>query len=462
MDSPAHFDAAAAAAQKGDMMDFEFSLDMDHRKRRRNRTTQSCLNCHTSKRKAGPDLLSPLCFSLTRAPTTGLCVYEIDDPALRHDPNVDEGTRLRNRIAELESLVRELRGKPHPRWADANFCDGDPNEKWHSRALKRPPGMHLNLKRRRASFDLGQPGDASASAGGTPIKSEPGDLGHPFPYRFTPSPDSQNASPYQAFPPQHVHAASYADAHLYAGAGSSEPTSSPGYSPYSQHPQQSYAHDEPHHADPRYRQPQQQHHHTQPHASPSGSASGSGSGAAYCACGTNPAAAHPLLALAQQLHSAYGALRALPEHAGASQCAILRRIQELNDVLHGAGEAYPAPGPASASSSSASYDALATPPDSDIITPLSSAEAAPIRTTQIQEWHALAAQAGAGGYNPYFPPLPASAKDLVGVGVEDYHAHGMLMFTTAVVLAFAVAVVFAFAFAVAVAAIRPTDDGGVQ
>ena len=28
----------------------------------------------------------------------------------RDDPNVDENTRLRNRIAELESLVRELRG----------------------------------------------------------------------------------------------------------------------------------------------------------------------------------------------------------------------------------------------------------------------------------------------------------------------------------------------------------------
>jgi len=29
---------------------------------------------------------------------------------LRDDPSLDESTRLRNRIAELESLVRELRG----------------------------------------------------------------------------------------------------------------------------------------------------------------------------------------------------------------------------------------------------------------------------------------------------------------------------------------------------------------
>ena len=66
---------------------------------------------------------------------TGLCVYEVDDPALRDvphaaahnvrlvwtdyhthsdDPNIDENTRLRNRIAELESLVRELRGMHIP------------------------------------------------------------------------------------------------------------------------------------------------------------------------------------------------------------------------------------------------------------------------------------------------------------------------------------------------------------
>ena len=31
-------------------------------------------------------------------------------PIDRDDPDLDETTRLRNRIAELESLVRELRG----------------------------------------------------------------------------------------------------------------------------------------------------------------------------------------------------------------------------------------------------------------------------------------------------------------------------------------------------------------
>ncbi|KAF7314788.1 Zn(2)-C6 fungal-type domain-containing protein [Mycena kentingensis (nom. inval.)] len=117
-------------------MDIDFTLDTDHRKRRRNRTTQSCLNCHTSKRKCDRKRPCQRCIQLG---LTGLCVYEIDDPALRDDPTVDENTRLRNRIAELESLVRELRGKPHPRWADAAFRNDDPNEKWHSRATKCAP-----------------------------------------------------------------------------------------------------------------------------------------------------------------------------------------------------------------------------------------------------------------------------------------------------------------------------------
>ncbi|KAF8171556.1 hypothetical protein K438DRAFT_1612962, partial [Mycena galopus ATCC 62051] len=73
----------------------------------RHRTTQSCLNCHTSKRKC--DRKRP-CQRCVQLGLTGLCVYEIDDPALRDDPTVDENTRLRNRIAELESLVREVRG----------------------------------------------------------------------------------------------------------------------------------------------------------------------------------------------------------------------------------------------------------------------------------------------------------------------------------------------------------------
>ncbi|KAJ6534639.1 hypothetical protein DFH09DRAFT_119306 [Mycena vulgaris] len=83
----------------------------DHRKRRRNRTTQSCLNCHTTKRMC--DRKRP-CSRCSQLGITGNCVYEVDDPS--RQGKQDEGTRLINRIAELEGVVRELKNKPHPRW----------------------------------------------------------------------------------------------------------------------------------------------------------------------------------------------------------------------------------------------------------------------------------------------------------------------------------------------------------
>ncbi|KAI0041431.1 hypothetical protein FA95DRAFT_1611018 [Auriscalpium vulgare] len=375
---------------KGEMLDFDFSIDMDHRKRRRNRTTQSCLNCHTSKRKCDRKRPCQRCIQLG---LTGLCVYEIDDPSIRDDPNVDEGTRLRNRIAELESLVRELRGKPHPRWADANFCDGDPNEKWHSRASKRPPHMRLNLQRRRGSdYD-------DVAAGPTPIKAEPGGdmAAAQFPYRFSTSPDSAGASPYHAYPP--AAAPPYHEHHLQYGAGSSgEGSGSSSYSPYTQTPAAAaYA----------YRA----------HA-----CSDVRGDAAFCPCGANPAAGHSMAALVQQLRHALNVLCGLPEHSGHA-CAIMQRVQELNDLLQ------PPEGYSSASDgmpSGGSYESLSTPPDSDVMTPLSSAEAAPIRTAQLQEWHALSQTQGSA-YNPYFPPLPPPERSTFPKDIDvDYHTHGVI------------------------------------
>ncbi|KAK0484371.1 hypothetical protein EDD18DRAFT_1083564 [Armillaria luteobubalina] len=87
--------------------------DVDHRKKRRNRTTQSCLNCHTSKRMC--DRKRPACARCTQLGLTGLCVYEVDDPNQRSDTQ-DESSRLLKRVAELEGVIRELKNKPHPRW----------------------------------------------------------------------------------------------------------------------------------------------------------------------------------------------------------------------------------------------------------------------------------------------------------------------------------------------------------
>jgi hypothetical protein len=152
-------------------------------------------------------------------------------PINRDDPSVDENTRLRNRIAELESLVRELRGehhnhliftiglleillgKPHPRWADSNFRDGDPNEKWHSRATKcmsaqkrgsQPQSPQQPQQNGQHTTDSGGGGNASGGGGDprngvstrgmqsllSPIKSEPitDTNNNAHLYRFSPSP----------------------------------------------------------------------------------------------------------------------------------------------------------------------------------------------------------------------------------------------------------------------------------
>ncbi|KAE9411428.1 hypothetical protein BT96DRAFT_912009 [Gymnopus androsaceus JB14] len=93
------------------------AADDDHRKRRRNRTTQSCLNCHTSKRMC--DRKRPACARCTQLGLTGLCVYEVDDPTQQTDSQ-DESSRLLKRVAELEGVIRELKNKPHPRWASSS------------------------------------------------------------------------------------------------------------------------------------------------------------------------------------------------------------------------------------------------------------------------------------------------------------------------------------------------------
>ncbi|KAG0707333.1 hypothetical protein DFH29DRAFT_896900 [Suillus ampliporus] len=105
----------------------------DHRKRRRNRTTQSCLNCHTSKRMC--DRKRP-CGRCTQLGLTGLCVYEVDDPSQRTDVQ-DESSRLRQRVAELEGVIRELKNKPHPRWVQAGSTPEVEFEKWHARSQSR-------------------------------------------------------------------------------------------------------------------------------------------------------------------------------------------------------------------------------------------------------------------------------------------------------------------------------------
>lgn len=174
--------------------------------------------------------------------------------------------------------------------------------------------MRLDLRRQRSSFDVGQP---SASASHTPIKSEPGDLSQSFPYRFSPSPDSAQASPYQMFPPQTPASAYHDHVMPYGSSGNSSGEGSAGSSSYSPYLSPPGAYHSDAGADPRYRSQQ-----------------GSDSrGDIYCPCHANPNASAVLVGLSQQLQGAIGIMRGLQEHSGHSPCALTRRIQELSELL---------------------------------------------------------------------------------------------------------------------------------
>ncbi|KAJ3015661.1 hypothetical protein NUW54_g983 [Trametes sanguinea] len=349
---------------KGEIMDFDLAgLEVDHRKRRRNRTTQSCLNCHTSKRKCDRKRPCQRCIQLG---LTGLCVYEVDDPALRDDPNVDETTRLRNRIAELESLVRELRGKPHPKWAEPNFCDGDLTEKWHSRSSRRL--QYQKLPRDRHDDGVGS---MQGSNGRIPpaIKTE-ADPSQQHLYRFTPSPPNSavdNASSYNLYraqEAQHGHA-------VYSPTDDSSCYSSPSSASVMTYSDARHgmANGEQYYQEQQYVQ--------------------------HCSCVTNPGAGNALIGLTNQLQNTLALLRQLPEHSARHSCVILRRVAELNDIMHGN---HP-----SNMSTSSSYEGISSTPETELsMSPISTSSQSSVSAASLHEQWSNAIPQSAG-YDTYFP-----------------------------------------------------------
>lgn len=69
-------------------------------------------------------------------------------------------------------------GKPHPRWAEPNFCDGDATEKWHSRASRR---TQLQIQRQRAM-------EGSQSSPVVKTEQQGESSNQPQLYRMSPSP----------------------------------------------------------------------------------------------------------------------------------------------------------------------------------------------------------------------------------------------------------------------------------
>ncbi|OCH91597.1 hypothetical protein OBBRIDRAFT_515452 [Obba rivulosa] len=374
---------------KGEIMDFDLGLEVDHRKRRRNRTTQSCLNCHTSKRKCDRKRPCQRCIQLG---LTGLCVYEVDDPALRDDPNIDENTRLRNRIAELESLVRELRGKPHPRWAEPNFCDGDAAEKWHSRASRRTQSQYQKLRR-----DGPEDGGHGLSSHVSPVvkTEQSADVPQHQLYRFTPSPTTgsdPHAATGQMYRTQSQHSGHHAHCNATEELCYSSSSSSASTMGYVEHRTMDAAVTVPN-GDQYY------HHHyvrTLPSEAPSLPS--------QCPCLTNPAAGNPLIGLVNQLQNTVHLLRQLPEHNTRHQCSILKRIVELDNMLHGN---------TSPDVSTPYYEALPTPTESEIMSPVSSSSQSSLGHP-IHEWPTMT---HSSAYDAYFPAPPGEQ----GIYHKTYH-----------------------------------------
>ncbi|KAF8893707.1 hypothetical protein CPB84DRAFT_1848607 [Gymnopilus junonius] len=147
------------------------SPDGEPRKKSRNRTTQSCMNCHTSKRMC--DRKRPACSRCVQLGLIGLCVYEVDDPSQGTKPGQDESARLIKRVAELESVIRELKNKPTPRWVQASGIDGvdtrqlGPGLNLSSSPAPPLPGSHYGFEGHQgtSSAQVSPSSESSSSSG---------------------------------------------------------------------------------------------------------------------------------------------------------------------------------------------------------------------------------------------------------------------------------------------------------
>jgi hypothetical protein len=303
-------------------------------------------------------------------------------------------------------------GKPHPRWADSNFRDGDPSEKWHSRAAKSAPN------KRRSSPEPGDHRGGNPTL--APIKTEPmTETPQPHLYRFSPSPESSVR--YNTFrsdipSPTATSFGTHGHRHTYS-EGSSGGSSTMSYQSPPSAPSMTYNGGHRHSGDSSFSDGEYQDDdrtydgHYSPDRSPIQS---------FCPCRTNPATNHTYVALSNQLQNTLSGLRPFFQHPTNSPCTTYRRVVELNSILlyvlspflslylgaysiyfrHNASDQ-------GGSNPGTSYDTLPTPTDSDIMTPLS-ASSTPYHGPATHsghsphEWNTITG----AGYSSYFPMQP--------------------------------------------------------
>lgn len=247
-------------------------------------------------------------------------------------------------------------GKPHPRWADPSYYDGDASDKWHTRSQKRSgtlPGTKQGLQQQQQQQQRRMNGAPDHPGTGISVKTEPmNDLSHAGQqqqqqqqqqcyYRLSPSPPPPSSAASSNAPYSmgngNGNAPHFGGAFDGTGAGGS-PTS---YSPSSPAGYSGSSSSSGFNGTATYRYPSssdtRKAYTRHPALDPTNTSTHAhayqerGYEEVLCHCVHNPVAGN----VSRQLDSMTAYLIHVPEHAhGQSQkCGILRRIQELKSIL---------------------------------------------------------------------------------------------------------------------------------
>ena len=246
----------------------------------------------------------------------------------------------------MSAFLRRI-GKPHPRWADPNYYDGDASDKWHTRSQKRNLNGTTNgvssTKSPTSFQQQRRPGEIS-------VKTEPVNDLHAHQqaqqqqcyYRLSPSSPALGSAQYGITNGTNGNSTgghfSFDGSTADGSPTSYSPSSPAGYSGSSSSSvlngagAGNGAYRYPSSSDRKgYTQSPHDTHLNHSHQQRD----------AYrgyeetCSCVTNPIAENTLLTFSRQLDTVVGCMNHLPEHihSHTQKCGLMRRIQELKVLL---------------------------------------------------------------------------------------------------------------------------------
>ncbi|KAG8935754.1 hypothetical protein FRC03_006438 [Tulasnella sp. 419] len=319
-------------------------LPRNFRTKKRNRVMQSCVACHSQKRKC--DRKRP-CTRCTEHGIAGQCVYQLEDPVLREGPEQDELLRLRGRVADLEHTVRVLMQKPLSKRAAAALeaetdailgttstrkrkVDKDATQDRATKVIKTGTKSHdqEDLAEWLPVSDAALPSPVDSTSAFSPYATTPADSFYLPSYTFgdgiTP-PCDVPTPPYSTFPTPSSDADSpfrytmesfgrrYSDggtlANMLSHGMSVQSPAFSAASPASPAPAMSM------------------HNHS------------SASTNLNCGCGSNPIGSEVLQGMETNIDVAIDVLKALPDHQHGNHCNLLERLVEALDMIRTATNA---------------------------------------------------------------------------------------------------------------------------